>query len=55
MSASGSVRVLDGPSREGTTTRAAWDVTPGGGLAAIERYREECALADQAIAGAPSE
>jgi hypothetical protein len=28
----------------------AWDVAPGGALAAIERYREECALADHVIA-----
>ena len=28
----------------------AWDVAPGSGLAVIERYREECALADEVIA-----
>jgi uncharacterized damage-inducible protein DinB len=28
----------------------AWVVAPGDGLAVIERYREECALADEAIA-----
>jgi hypothetical protein len=28
----------------------AWDVAPGGGLAVIDRYRQECALADQVIA-----
>jgi hypothetical protein len=27
-----------------------WAVTPGDGLAVIERYREECALADEVIA-----
>jgi hypothetical protein len=27
----------------------AWDVAPGGGRAAITRYREECALADEVI------
>lgn len=29
----------------------AWDVPPGGGLAALDRYREECALADKVIVG----
>lgn len=28
----------------------AWVVTPGGGRAAVERYREECALANEVIA-----
>lgn len=28
----------------------AWDVEPGGGLAAVDRYREECSLSDQVIA-----
>jgi hypothetical protein len=28
----------------------AWEVPPGGGRAAIERYREECALANEVIA-----
>ena len=28
----------------------AWDVAPGGGLAALDRYREECALANEVIA-----
>ena len=27
-----------------------WDVAPGDGRAAIDRYREECALADEVIA-----
>jgi hypothetical protein len=27
-----------------------WDVNPGAGLAAVARYREECALADDVIA-----
>ena len=26
-----------------------WDVPTGGGLAAVERYREECALASEVI------
>ncbi len=35
---------------------SAWDVTAGGGLATIDRYREECAFADQVIAAhAPSD
>jgi hypothetical protein len=34
----------------------AWDVAPGGGLATIDRYREECTLADEVIAAhAPNE
>jgi uncharacterized damage-inducible protein DinB len=34
----------------------AWDVAPGDGLAAIGRYREECARADEVIAAhAPSD
>ncbi len=34
----------------------AWDVAPGGGLAAVDRYREEWALSDQVIAAhAPSD
>ncbi len=42
--------VLTGQSaaRAGDPDRA-WDVAPGAGLAAIERYRQECALADQVI------
>lgn len=28
----------------------AWDVAPGGGLAAVQRYRDECALANEVIA-----
>ena len=28
----------------------AWDVAPGGGRAVLERYREECALANEIIA-----
>jgi len=35
--------------REGDPIRA-WDVAPGGGLAAVDRYREECALSDLVIA-----
>ena len=43
--------VVDGQDvdRAGEPERA-WDVAPGGGLAVIERYREECALADEVIA-----
>jgi uncharacterized protein DUF664 len=34
----------------------AWEVAAGNGLAVIDRYREECALADQVIAAhSPSE
>lgn len=41
--------------RPGDPERA-WDVAPGGGRAAIERYRKECALADEVIAvHAPSD
>jgi uncharacterized damage-inducible protein DinB len=35
--------------RDDDPTRA-WDVAPGGALAAIDRYRQECARADQVIA-----
>lgn len=43
--------IVDGQSveRVGDPARA-WDVAPGDGLAVIERYREECALADEVIA-----
>jgi hypothetical protein len=34
---------------DGEPTRA-WHVAAGGGLAAVERYREECALANEVIA-----
>lgn len=41
--------------RPGDSERA-WDVAPDGGRAVIERYREECALADEVIAvHAPSD
>ncbi|HQT99744.1 MAG TPA: DUF664 domain-containing protein, partial [Acidimicrobiales bacterium] len=34
----------------------AWDVVPGGGLAAIERYRQNCVLVDEVLAmHAPSD
>jgi len=41
--------VFAGQSAEGIGDPGAWDVAPGGGVAAIERYREECVLADQVI------
>jgi hypothetical protein len=35
--------------RDGDPTNA-WDVAPGGGFAAIKRYRDECARANEIIA-----
>ncbi len=50
-------RVVDGQDVErADDPEEVWDVAPGAGLAVIERYREECARADEVIAAhAPSD